>query len=61
MRCSCNFLKLPIIERRLPPIDWASTNTQFVNETTMDKLIVTLMAIYFLGDSGLHDLALRAT
>jgi hypothetical protein len=41
----------------LAPIDWASIKRPFLKETTMNKIFIALMAIYFLGDPDLHYLA----
>jgi hypothetical protein len=42
-----------ITEFQSTPIDWVSN----VKATTMNKIIITLMAIYFLGDPDLQYLA----
>jgi hypothetical protein len=39
------------------PIDGVSNETPFEKEATMNKIIIVLMAIYFLGDPNLQYLA----
>jgi hypothetical protein len=44
---------VPITERVSAPINWVSN----VKEAIMNKIIITLMAIYFVGDPHLHYLS----
>jgi hypothetical protein len=39
------------------PIDGVSNETPFEKEATMNKIIIALLAIYFLGDPDLQYLA----
>jgi hypothetical protein len=39
------------------PIHFITIEQQVVTEKTMNKLSIALMAVYFLGDPGLHYLA----
>jgi hypothetical protein len=47
---------MPLAERLSAPIKGVSKLHRWMKEATMNKIIITLMAIYFLGDPPLQYL-----
>jgi hypothetical protein len=49
--------QVSITKRSSEPIQWVRKQHQLLKEATMDKIIIALMAIYFLGDPDLQYLS----